>query len=140
MKISVRQMARLEIGTAIAAALADEWGACRDIVPLGQVKSRFNYNVDLKRVLNFENVVDETDNIKQDMSIDVYGRKDKEEKPKEKAAAPAAKVSSCLLFYRCAAFKTVRPHLQECTSQSLGVWSVFFLGQHMKNVMVIDVP
>ncbi|KAK9817521.1 hypothetical protein WJX74_005799 [Apatococcus lobatus] len=64
-----------------------------DIVPLGQVKSRFNYNVDLKRVLNFENVVDDSDNVKQDMSIDVYGRKDKEEEPKQKAAAPAAKAA-----------------------------------------------
>ena len=66
---------------------------CRDIVPLGQVKSRFNYNVDLKRVLNFENVVDDSDNVKQDMSIDVYGRKDKDEEPKQKAAAPAAQVT-----------------------------------------------
>lgn len=38
---------------------------CRDLVPLGQVKSTFNYNLDDKRVLNFENVVNDDDNIKQ---------------------------------------------------------------------------
>lgn len=52
---------------------------CRDIVPLGQNKSNFNYNLDEKRVLNFENVVDDSDNVKQDMSIDVYGRKKDDE-------------------------------------------------------------
>ena len=40
-------------------------------MPLGQVKSNFNYNLDEKRVLNFKNVVNDNDNIKQDMSIDV---------------------------------------------------------------------
>lgn len=75
---------------------------CRDIVPLGQVKSRFNYNVDLKRVLNFENVVDDSDNVKQDMSIDVYGRKDKDEEPKQKAAAPAAQASFKISFVESA--------------------------------------
>ena len=39
--------------------------ACRDLVPLGQLKSNFNYNLDDKRVLNFENVVNDDDNIKQ---------------------------------------------------------------------------
>lgn len=58
-----------------------------DIVPLGQVKSNFKYSVDDKRVLNFENVVNDDDNIKQDISIDVYGRKEKEELQKEGAAA-----------------------------------------------------
>lgn len=37
----------------------------RDIVPLGSTKSNFNYNLDEKRVLNMENVVDDADNIKQ---------------------------------------------------------------------------
>ena len=65
--------------------------ACRDIVPLGQLKSAFNYDITDKRVLNMENVVNDDDNIKQDISIDVYGRKEKEELQKEgKAdAAPA---------------------------------------------------
>ena len=53
--------------------------SCRDLVPLGQTKSNFNFNLDEKRVLNFENEVSDSDNIKQDMSIDVYGRKDEEE-------------------------------------------------------------
>lgn len=47
----------------------------RDIVPLGKVKSNFNFNLDDKRVLNFDNVVSDDDNVKQDISIDVYGRK-----------------------------------------------------------------
>ena len=57
-----------------------------DLVPLGQLKSGFNYDTTEKRVLNFDNVVDDSDNVKQDMSIDVYGRKDKS----EDAPAPAA--------------------------------------------------
>ena len=73
---------------------------CRDIVPLGQNKSNFNYSVDEKRVLNFENVVDDSDNVKQDMSIDVYGRKqDGDEPEKREADTKAAKVcinSSCI--------------------------------------------
>ena len=60
---------------------------CRDIVPLGQTKSSFNYSVDDKRVLNFENVVNDDDNIKQDISIDVYGRAEKEEEAEAQAAA-----------------------------------------------------
>ena len=47
----------------------------RDLVPLGKVRSDFNYDLSDKRVLNFENEVKDEDNIKQDMSIDVYGRK-----------------------------------------------------------------
>jgi len=50
-----------------------------DIVPLGSSRSKFNYNLDEKRVLNMENVVKDEDNIKQDLSIDVYGRKQDEE-------------------------------------------------------------
>ena len=66
----------------------------RDIVPLGRSKANFNYNLDEKRVLNFENVVNDDDNIKQDISIDVYGRAEKteEEEAAEAAAAEPAKV------------------------------------------------
>lgn len=46
-----------------------------DIVPLGQMKSSFNHSTTDKRVLNMENVVNDDDNVKQDLSIDVYGRK-----------------------------------------------------------------
>ncbi|GMH32745.1 hypothetical protein BSKO_00579 [Bryopsis sp. KO-2023] len=60
-----------------------------DIVPLGQVKSNFNFSVEHKRVLNFENVVDDDDNIKQDMSIDVYGRQKEEEYAEAQAAKDA---------------------------------------------------
>lgn len=49
-----------------------------DIVPLGQLKSSFNYSTHDKRVLNAENIVNDDDNIKQDISIDVYGRQSKE--------------------------------------------------------------
>lgn len=63
----------------------------RDIVPLNQVKSNFNFKTDMKRVLNFKNVVTDEDNIKQDISIDVYGRQEKTEKETaeaEEAAKP----------------------------------------------------
>lgn len=56
-----------------------------DIVPLGQVKSSFKYSIDDKRVLNFENVVNDDDNIKQDISIDVYGRKQESDAATEAA-------------------------------------------------------
>lgn len=64
-------------------------GTCRDIVPLGQAKSNFNYNLDEKRVLNFENVVDDSDNVKQDMSIDVYGRQKDEDKDEKTTETPS---------------------------------------------------
>lgn len=51
---------------------------CRSLVPLGQVKSGFNFDTTDRRVLNFEYVVTDDDNIKQDISIDVYGRKEVE--------------------------------------------------------------
>ena len=75
---------------------------CRDIVPLGQNKSNFNYNLDEKRVLNFENVVNDADNVKQDMSIDVYGRKqdedeDSSEKPTDAKPADAKPAKVCKL-------------------------------------------
>lgn len=48
---------------------SDAYTSCHphhsDVVPLGQLKSSFNYSTDDKRVLNFENVVDDADNIKQ---------------------------------------------------------------------------
>ena len=72
----------------------------RDLVPLGQTRTKFNFNLDEKRVLNFENEVSDDDNIKQDMSIDVYGRKD--EDPAPTAAAPDAKSEKK---------PEVRPHL-----------------------------
>jgi len=59
-------------------------------VPLGQTKGKWNYNLDEKRVLNFENVVNDDDNIKQDLSIDVYGRKSEEDADAAPEAAPAA--------------------------------------------------
>ena len=104
-------------------------------MPLGQVKSRFNYNVDLKRVLNFENVVDDSDNVKQDMSIDVYGRKDKDEEPNQKAAAPAAQVSckckcvqSALLPMR--SFPSGNPHSrQACLADLPGLSNLMMLHQ-----------
>jgi len=37
----------------------------RDIVPLGKVRSNFNFSLDDKRVLNLDNVVTDDDNIKQ---------------------------------------------------------------------------
>lgn len=63
-------------------------------MPLGQTKGKWNYNLDEKRVLNFENVVNDDDNIKQDLSIDVYGRASEEDaedgaKESKPAAAPA---------------------------------------------------
>lgn len=49
-------------------------------MPLGGQRSGFNFNLDDKRVMNMVSEVKDEDNIKQDMSIDVYGRKEAEEK------------------------------------------------------------
>jgi len=62
-----------------------------DLVPLGQVRKDFNVNFDDKRVVNMENIVTDDDNIKQDISIDVYGRqKEDEESEKEPVQATEA--------------------------------------------------
>ena len=81
-------------------ALEDDNADRRDIVPLGSKRGKFNYNLDEKRVLNFENVVNDDDNIKQDMSIDVYGRKneDDDDQPQNGAAEvrrPAFQNKTC---------------------------------------------
>merc|ERR1712167_431068 len=46
------------------------------IVPVGSTRDDFNFTTegDNKRVLNVKHEVNDSDNIKQDMSIDVYGR------------------------------------------------------------------
>lgn len=49
------------------------------LVPKDGVKSDYNFNLQDKRVLGVEVVVNDSDNIKQDMSIDVYGRQKEEE-------------------------------------------------------------
>mmetsp|Transcript_62141 Transcript_62141/g.115296 ORF Transcript_62141/g.115296 Transcript_62141/m.115296 type:complete len:248 (-) Transcript_62141:153-896(-) len=48
------------------------------LVPAGEVQSEFNKSTRNKRILNFVNEVKDSDNIKQDMSIDVYGRSDED--------------------------------------------------------------
>jgi len=53
------------------------------LVPRDGVKSDYNFNLQDKRVLNEEVVVNDSDNIKQDMSIDVYGREKEEEMQSE---------------------------------------------------------
>lgn len=54
-------------------------------MPLGKLRSDFHLDLTYKRVLNMEHVVSDADNIKQDISIDVYGRKTAKD-AKEKAA------------------------------------------------------
>ena len=56
--------------------LTRAWLARRGILPLGQSRKDWNFSLQDKRVLNFENEVSDSDNIKQDISIDVYGRKE----------------------------------------------------------------
>ncbi|BBN14500.1 hypothetical protein MPTK1_6g12270 [Marchantia polymorpha subsp. ruderalis] len=50
-----------------------------NLVPRDGVRSDWNFSLEDKRVLNMENIVNDDDNIKQDISIDVYGRTAKEE-------------------------------------------------------------
>jgi len=46
----------------------------RKMVPDGELKTGFNTSTENKRILNFVHEVKDSDNVKQDMSIDVYGR------------------------------------------------------------------
>ncbi|TFJ84094.1 hypothetical protein NSK_004567 [Nannochloropsis salina CCMP1776] len=48
------------------------------IIPLGEVADDFNFNTEKKRVLNQVFEPSFADNVKQDKSIDVYGRADEE--------------------------------------------------------------
>lgn len=54
---------------------------------MGKVRGDFNFTTegDNKRVLNVKHEVKDSDNIKQDMSIDVYGR-GSEDDAKDKSA------------------------------------------------------
>ena len=52
------------------------------LVPMGTSRGEWNFNIQHKRVLNFENAVSDSDNVKQDMSIDVYGREQQAEDTK----------------------------------------------------------
>jgi len=79
-------------------------------VPLGQTKGKWNYNLDEKRVLNLENVVNDEDNIKQDLSIDVYGRKSEEDADAAPEAAPAAAPAAVEARPRALLSACVRPH------------------------------
>ena len=49
----------------------------------------FNFNLEHKRVLNHTFEPDDADNIKQDMSIDVYGREDDKKDDKKDASVEA---------------------------------------------------
>jgi hypothetical protein len=56
-----------------------------NLVPQGGVRSDWNFSLEDKRILNMIYEVSDADNIKQDISIDVYGRAEKEaEKEVEK--------------------------------------------------------
>eukprot|EP00850_Spirogloea_muscicola_P024187 SM000470S16632 [mRNA] locus=s470:4:1046:+ [translate_table: standard] len=61
-----------------------------NLAPAGGVRSDFNFSLEDKRILNMENVVNDADNIKQDLSIDVYGRAAAEEADAPAAEPPAA--------------------------------------------------
>lgn len=63
---------------------------CRDLVALGGQRSGFNFNLEDKRVVNMVSEVKDEDNIKQDMSIDVYGRKEADEKAAVRGNCAAA--------------------------------------------------
>lgn len=58
---------------------------------LGDVRGGedFNFNLEHKRVLNHTFEPDDADNIKQDMSIDVYGREDDKKDDKKDASVEA---------------------------------------------------
>ena len=58
------------------------------LCPLGESRSDFNFDCEThRRVLNAVNVVNDNDNIKQDMSIDVYGRSDEKDGSDDAIAA-----------------------------------------------------
>jgi len=57
--------------------------------PRAKARGGFNFSLDDKRVLNSVNVVSDADNIKQDISIDVYGRAEAAEAEAAEAAEMA---------------------------------------------------
>jgi len=70
----------------------------RDLVPLGGQRAGFNFNLDDKRVMNMVSEVRDEDNIKQDMSIDVYGRKDEDAKAVSRLCCWRSAVQICIHF------------------------------------------
>eukprot|EP00443_Scrippsiella_acuminata_P009053 CAMPEP_0115256946 /NCGR_PEP_ID=MMETSP0270-20121206/46513_1 /TAXON_ID=71861 /ORGANISM="Scrippsiella trochoidea, Strain CCMP3099" /LENGTH=280 /DNA_ID=CAMNT_0002672625 /DNA_START=86 /DNA_END=928 /DNA_ORIENTATION=- len=64
----------------------------KKLVPEGEVCSDFNTSTEHKRILNFVNEVKDSDNIKQDMSIDVYGREGDEDTPKDEVDSQIAEL------------------------------------------------
>lgn len=59
----------------------------RKLAPVGQVTTGFNTSTENKRILNFVHEVKDSDNIKQDMSIDVYGRAEETEDAEAQVAS-----------------------------------------------------
>eukprot|EP00210_Caulerpa_lentillifera_P001907 g1834.t1 len=55
-----------------------------DIVPLDQLKSNFNYKLEYKRVLNFDNIVSDDDNIRQNI-VDASDKKTADEQQRSDA-------------------------------------------------------
>jgi hypothetical protein len=54
---------------------ADSLPFVLQLIPVGQVDSGFNFQPNVhKRVLNAVSLVSDSDNVKQDLSIDVYNR------------------------------------------------------------------
>ncbi|MCO5572428.1 hypothetical protein L7F22_026183 [Adiantum nelumboides] len=60
------------------------------ILPVGALHSEYNFSLADKRVINKERVVTDSDNIKQDMSIDVYGRNSETDTKEEQNAEIAS--------------------------------------------------
>jgi len=88
-KSDVRFGERLEFRTGCAARTwmrehASE--VVKKLAPVGQVRTGFNTSTEHKRILNFVHEVKDSDNIKQDMSIDAYGREADAEESDEMAA------------------------------------------------------
>ncbi|KAH9293776.1 hypothetical protein KI387_041026, partial [Taxus chinensis] len=59
-------------------------GNLMHLAPIGVVKGGFNFSLQDKRILGVVHEVKDEDNIKQDLSIDVYGRKKQEREAEKK--------------------------------------------------------
>jgi hypothetical protein len=72
------------------AAAAGAGAGAAAVAPRPKARGGFNFSLDDKRVLNAVSVVTDADNVKQDISIDVYGRAEAEAKHLEEEGEEGA--------------------------------------------------
>lgn len=76
----------MERAMAAARTIKRRRDECERLVPVGEVCGDYNFSTKRKRVLDQKYEPDDNDNIKQDISIDVYGRDSEQAKEVDRLA------------------------------------------------------